>query len=335
VNGERSPAGSAWLGFISLLLLVFWCAGSGKAAAYDCLDLRVMPLYSTGQTLFEGMVVEGKPQAGTGRRQRFLSFFADAAASAAIELRVATFAQTLHIDAEGVFSVTLPVLLTSGTVELRETASGTRFFQRSFEFPARADFVLISDIDDTVLESDVPHKVRLVLKTIFKTVKGRRPVSGTPQLYRDLANKSPLGQPLIIFLSSSPSTLSRFLNAFLDQNGFPQRFICLKRSLQAEGLKAREHKLKWLKRLAGLYAGIPLLLLGDSGELDPEIYTEFLESTNHLCLGVVMRSLDQNLIDPRWVSILERLTKRSVPFFLWYSIETLREQLKKAGLLPS
>lgn len=103
--------------------------------------------------------------------------------------------------------------------------------------------------------------------------------------------------------------------------------------MQAEGLKSREHKLKWLKRLSGLYPGLPLLLLGDSGEQDPEIYAEFLESTDHPSLGVVIRSLDRNLTDSRWITVLERLTKRSTRFFLWHTIETLREQLKKAGLL--
>ena len=323
---------SSWMIGCFFLFGLVWGA---RGYALDCLDLRIFPLFQKGQIALEGMVVKGKPTKGVGRRNRIVSFFTGEAASLSIEIRINQASMSVRLDEKGTFNATYPELLASGIVELYDPAVQKVFARRDFAFPASAPFLMVSDIDDTVMISDVTHKVRLVLKTIFRSVKGRKPVPGTPGLYADLMEKHGYGtgQPLLLFLSSSPSTLARFLEAFLKEHAFPGGILCLKRSLTAEGFKSNDHKHSWLKKLAEMYPGLPMLLLGDSGESDPEIYTEFLEKKIASAPGVIIHQVDESEPPERLQEIRLRLKRLGVPFFIWTDAAKLRQELRENRLL--
>lgn len=315
--------------FLTLFLLL-----SNKGVALDCLDLRILPLYQVNSLVFEGMIAHADPGSGTGRRERFFSFLAPSAAKEEIELRVNSASMALTLDENGAFAATFPRLLTKGKVELYDVVKKRTFYQREFSVPASPSYLVISDIDDTIMISDVPHKLRLVLKTLFRSVKGRKPVPGTPELYKALnVPRGKAGPPLFIYLSASPSTLARFLTAFIQRNKFPEGILCLKRSLQTEGLKPREHKIKWLNRLSSLYPGLPILLFGDAGETDPEIYADFLETSTVKCSGVIIRLLSPGYDEARLNPIQERLKKKTIPFFLWHQDDDLKKALERIGLI--
>ena len=76
----------------------------------------------------------------------------------------------------------------------------------------------------------------------------------------------------IFYVSSSPWNIYDLLEDFLDVHGVPAGPLFLKDwSLTVLG-KHRAHKLGVIRMLLRTYPELPFVLIGDSGERDPEIY---------------------------------------------------------------
>ena len=144
-----------------------------------------------------------------------------------------------------------------------------------------SDLALVSDIDDTVVDSGVAHGPVAVVQTVLLSdATARVPLEGAPELYRALAVR-PDGQPArpVFYVSTSPWNLAELLEDFLDRHGFPSGPLSLtdwgpgRSGLLRIG--AHAHKLAALRRIAADLPGPRLVLLGDSGQADAEIYATF------------------------------------------------------------
>ena len=144
-----------------------------------------------------------------------------------------------------------------------------------------ADLAVVSDIDDTVVDSGVAHGTVAMLRTVLLSdATARVPLAGAPELYRALV-QSPDGRPErpAFYVSTSPWNLAELLEDFLHRHGFPSGPLFLtdwgpgRSGLLRIG--AHAHKLAALRRIAEELPGPRLLLLGDSGQADAEIYAGF------------------------------------------------------------
>jgi phosphatidate phosphatase APP1 len=144
-----------------------------------------------------------------------------------------------------------------------------------------ADVALVSDIDDTVVDSGVAHgPVAMVRTVLLSDATARVPLTGAPELYRALA-QDPAGGPdrPVHYVSTSPWNLAELLEDFLQRHGFPSGPLSLtdwgpgRSGLLRIG--AHAHKLGALRRIAHDLPGPRLVLLGDSGQADAEIYAAF------------------------------------------------------------
>jgi phosphatidate phosphatase APP1 len=201
---------------------------------------------------------------------------------AELSLAVGKRVQRVKADHEGIFRVDL-VGLAPGTHQvdaklLGRTASKVRSFRsrigRIYVAPkARKNSVaVISDIDDTVLDSGVTNKARLIKRLLFSNVHRMKSFAYAAALYRVFrARKMP-----IVFVSGSPINLQPRLTGFFALRGFPRAPLLLKNLGTSKGsdslFKQRAYKLKRIKEAMALLPGYRLLLIGDSGEKDPEIY---------------------------------------------------------------
>lgn len=144
----------------------------------------------------------------------------------------------------------------------------------------RAEYGVISDIDDTILHTDVTSflKLRLLKNSLLTNAYNRIPLKGAPEFYQKLhlgkcgENKNP-----IFYLSNSPWNLYQYLKLFLDFNQFPKGPILLRnfrgpfdRSLKPE----KPHKQKEIINILKTYPDLNFILMGDSGEHDASIYTD-------------------------------------------------------------
>ena len=187
-----------------------------------------------------------------------------------------------------------------------------------------ADLAVVSDIDDTIIDSGIAHGVLATVTTaLLRDSATRVPLTGAPELYRALARTDD-GSPErpFFYLSTSPWNLAGFLGGFLTQHGFPSGPLLLTDwgpgSAGLFRIATRAHKLTALRRLAQHLSAVRFVLLGDSGQEDVEIYTAFaLECPGRVAAMYVRRA--GNPPAAKQLSInrcAETLRAAGVPFVL-------------------
>lgn len=135
--------------------------------------------------------------------------------------------------------------------------------------------LVISDIDDTVKITEVRDRKALLRNTFLEPFQA---VSGMAEVYRRWIDRA-AGDHLH-FVSSSPWQLYPALRAMLEQVGFPAATFTLKRirlkdrSVTVLFADPRETKPEAIEALLAGHPARRVILIGDSGELDPEIYGE-------------------------------------------------------------
>ena len=149
---------------------------------------------------------------------------------------------------------------------------------------------VISDIDDTVKITEVRNEQQMLLNTFVRAFKA---VPGMAERYRNLARNP---QTRLHFVSSSPIQLLPALAGFLRDAGFPPGSMHLResttwRTLIPDSGESRAHKLAAITRLMEDFPLRRFLLIGDSGELDPEIYGEVARTRPERVEGVVIRDV--------------------------------------------
>jgi phosphatidate phosphatase APP1 len=81
---------------------------------------------------------------------------------------------------------------------------------------------IISDVDDTVVVSEVSDRSRLLAHTFLENHLQRRAVPGAAGFYRETAARNALPDATpVIYLTATPRHLLPSVRAFLKHNGFP------------------------------------------------------------------------------------------------------------------
>jgi len=149
---------------------------------------------------------------------------------------------------------------------------------------------VLSDIDDTVKITQVRNQQQVLLNTFVRVFKA---VPGMAERYQNLARDP---QTRFHYLSSSPIQLLPALADFLRDAGFPSGSMHLRESttwrtvIPGSG-ESRAHKLAAITRLLEDFPRRRFLLIGDSGELDPEIYGDVARTQPERVESVVIRDV--------------------------------------------
>lgn len=162
----------------------------------------------------------------------------------------------------------------------------------------KANFGVITDIDDTILQTGVVSilKWRVLVNTVFKSAKKRLPLKGAPNLY-NLLHRGISGENTnpIFYVSHSPWNLYRYLELFLRQNDFPKGPVLL-RTFQTFFIRKTDghqpQKQIEILNLLKTYPKLPFILIGDSGEHDADIYKEIAELYPDRILAIYLRSVN-------------------------------------------
>jgi phosphatidate phosphatase APP1 len=135
---------------------------------------------------------------------------------------------------------------------------------------------LVSDVDDTILETGLTRGLAFLRISLLTEVGERAPLPGAAALYRALVCRTGEAGLPVFYLSTSPWNLHEMLLEFIALRGFPLGPLLLtdwgpgRSNLFRIG--AREHKLGLIGRILAEHPDMALLLVGDTGQLDPEIY---------------------------------------------------------------
>ena len=311
-------------------------------------DLRIEAYLGHGGS--RGVVVRGRvlddplpsaPVEGEGAvaavRRTVRHFLTDELPGVPLRITVADATVETTTDADGYFVARLAPDIerlespwTRGTVEL---AGPYRGLDRAVSAPlevlvpgAGARFGVVSDIDDTVLETGVQRVGRMVRQTFTGSALTRTPFAGAPALYRDLA----AGTNPVFYVSSSPWNLHAFLVAFLRHHRFPLGPVLLRDLLGTAA--GREQKNDRVQEVLDLHPQLRFVLVGDSGEEDPSIYAEITRANPGRVLAVYIREVRLDPGDGR-VEQVSGTWSDDVPFVLAADSEAVRRHAAGLGLL--
>ncbi len=217
-------------------------------------------------------------------RRMLRRFFSRELPEASVRAVLGTTRADGGTDDEGYFDLPLaaPDLGGAGdwkTAEVEVVGSAMRGFQPARAIaevlvPGHAELGIISDIDDTVLQTHVTQKLKMIWVTLSGSAFTRMPFEGTSELYHALvAGKSGRANNPVFYVSKSPWNLYDFLVDFMDYHQLPRGPLLL-RDIGLREAPPVDHKSAAVRQLLEMYPELPFVLLGDSGERDPEIYLE-------------------------------------------------------------
>jgi phosphatidate phosphatase APP1 len=141
---------------------------------------------------------------------------------------------------------------------------------------ANAKFVVVSDVDDTVLYTHVLNKWKLILNSLFTSPFKRLSIKNAANWYTMLQQKG----NLISYISNSPWNFYNPILTFLKKNNFPIGPILLRDfgAAKADSLQQMQnHKYNEVENLLHFYPNLPFILIGDGGEKDAAIYVSLLK----------------------------------------------------------
>lgn len=162
----------------------------------------------------------------------------------------------------------------------------------------RAEFGVISDIDDTVLHTHVTDLAKMLQVTLLRNAATRLPLEGCAELYRALScgRSGRPGTNPVFYVSKSPWNMYDLLVDFLERRGLPRgplllRELGLHRRVRGAAAIQQSFKLDQIERLFRTYPRLRFVLVGDSGEKDPEIYAEAIRRHPDRVAAVYIREV--------------------------------------------
>ena len=217
--------------------------------------------------------------------------------------------QEIVADEEGMFEVNLelaspleehgrwlPVELELLAPEYRGQEGPLRSEGHVLVPPRTAKFGLISDIDDTVVQTHATDLLKAARMVLLGSARTRLPFPGVASLYRALYAGLPdeLGNPLF-YVSNGPWNLYDVLVEFLKLQEIPPGPLFLRNwgVYEDEILPTdqRGHKLELIRPILDTYPDLPFILFGDSGEADAEIYHQVVHDYPDRILAVYIRNI--------------------------------------------
>ena len=176
--------------------------------------------------------------------------------------------------------------------------------------PSAARFVVISDIDDTVMHTGVGNKLGMLWRLFVADAKSRLAFPGVAALYRALhEGKSGHDANPMLYVSRAPWGIYDVLEEFFRLHHIPAGPVLFLREWGISWKsplprKAVDHKQDLIRNMLELYSDLPFVLIGDSGQHDPEIYRQVVEDHPGRVLAVYIRNVSR---DPRRISQIEEL----------------------------
>ena len=232
-------------------------------------------------------------------------------------------AREIVADDEGVFGGWIPVtgpLPTDAlwqTVDLaligplRPQDSPVRTTALALVPPPGAAYGVISDLDDTVIQSHMTNFLRAARTLLLDNARTRLPFPGVAAFYQALhAGTGGVVNP-IYYVSSSPWNLYSLLTEFLDLQGIPMGPLMLRdwdfdrRAMASD--RHQSHKGAIIREIVALHPGLPFILIGDSGQHDPEIYKAIVEEFPDRILAVYIRNIRR---DPGRIAAVNALAEQ-------------------------
>jgi phosphatidate phosphatase APP1 len=158
--------------------------------------------------------------------------------------------------------------------------------------PPGAAFGVISDMDDTVLQSSIGNLLRAARLVLLENAQTRMPFPGVAAFYRALQSGTSLTGPNPIFyVSKSPWNIYDVIVAFLERQEIPMGPVLLRDIDLVPERETKSFKVREIESIFSAYPNLPFILVGDTTQKDPEIYREVIRAFPGRVLAVYIRNV--------------------------------------------
>ncbi|MEE4379275.1 MAG: phosphatase domain-containing protein [Candidatus Competibacteraceae bacterium] len=204
--------------------------------------------------------------------------------------------------------------------------------------PPACDFGVISDMDDTILVTNATSLLRMARLTFLHSPAMRLPFPGVAAFYRALQNDGSVPRPLF-YVSSSPWNLYDFLSEFMLLNQIPAGPLLLQDfGLDVDRLihaSHRAHKLAQITHIMDTYPELPFILIGDSGQHDPEIYAEIVANRAPQIHAIYIRDVSDNQRDEEVRRLAQQARQHGIDMLLVPDTLAAAEHATTQGYIDS
>jgi len=211
--------------------------------------------------------------------------------------------------------------------------------------PASARRLIVSDIDDTVVYTGVANRAAMMWRLFVAGADQRHAFAGTARLYGALhagagGPETPEDNP-VVFVSRGPWGLYDVLEEVFRRDGISAAIggdpVLLLRewgmSLQSPmPRRVPGHKRALIEAIMAVHPNLPVVLIGDSGQHDPETYAGLVQTDPDRVAAILIRDVGGARSSRRrsLARLQERLGHRGVPMIVAPDSQTL---LRRAALL--
>jgi phosphatidate phosphatase APP1 len=165
--------------------------------------------------------------------------------------------------------------------------------------PSSARFGVISDLDDTVIQSRISNFLQAARTVILGNARTRLPFPGVAAFYQALRNgtggdeKNP-----IFYVSSSPWNIYDVIAEFMDLQKVPKGPIILRDwDIGWSAVSSSRHfghKGAAIRSIMQLYPGLRFILIGDTSQHDPEIYSQIVREFPNRIAAIYIRDVTRS-----------------------------------------
>ncbi|MBD3373684.1 DUF2183 domain-containing protein [candidate division KSB1 bacterium] len=173
----------------------------------------------------------------------------------------------------------------------------------------RAQYGVISDIDDTIIHTSAPHVFRMAYNVFLANARTRQPFPGGSAFYRALhAGKSEQENNPFFYVTSGMWNIYDVFLEFFELQDIPIGPILMRNwGISKEEIlptRQKEHKLGLVQPILDAYPDLRFFLIGDSGQEDPEIYHQVVHDYPDRIVCVYIRNYKP---DPKRMEVIRKL----------------------------
>lgn len=176
-----------------------------------------------------------------------------------------------------------------------EAVDKDRTFPGEIHLVQQRGYSIVSDIDDTVKHTNYLDKKEFYKNTFVREFQA---IPGMAKLYHNF--KSQYEDCTFHYVSAAPYQMYEQLQEFFIKNGFPSATFHLKKirvkdktllQLFADPL---DYKIGQIEQLLKTFPNRKFILIGDSGEKDPEVYTQLYKKYPSQIENILIRNINNS-----------------------------------------
>ncbi len=328
-----------------------------RLATYDAVQIVPYRTYGTPYKIFvRGRVLEDKKitkaKDGDGMIDNLLNMYkrfeSDEVSGAKLQLQLGNKYYTVITDKEGYFVFDIhpgePLItdalyhvLTLTLIDAPIPFSPVTVDAEMMIPPADAEYGIISDIDDTIIQTGAVNMLAMGKTVLLGNARTRLPFAGVAEFYKalQLGRNGKRNNPFF-YVSSSPWNMYDLLTDFMDFNDIPAGPVLLRDFGLNESFISGDymgHKFKTIAQILDTYPKLNFVLAGDSGEQDPPIYYEVVKRYPGRIISIYIRDVAAGKKQQIAKDIAVAVQKEGVEMILVENSVNAAEHAAAAGLI--